>query len=156
MPEKLIPVFAGQADVRGSHGGRGSGKTRSFAKMTAVRAYMWDMAGREGIILCGRQFMNSLSDSSLEEITAAIKSEPWLEQHFEIGAYIAMARTPELIMQMPASIWRTLELMSVLMNVDADLTRPPKLLTEHQIIAIELPVIMGLTYRAGQHAQSAA
>jgi phage terminase large subunit len=85
MPEKLIPVFAGQADVRGSHGGRGSGKTRSFAKMTAVRAYMWDMAGREGIILCGRQFMNSLSDSSLEEIKAAIKSEPWLEQHFEIG-----------------------------------------------------------------------
>jgi len=49
------------------------------------------------------------------------------EQHFEIGAYIAKARTPELIMQMPPSLWRTLELASVLMNVDADLTRPPDL-----------------------------
>jgi hypothetical protein len=46
------------------------------------------------------------------------------EQHFEIGAHIARARTPELIMQMPPHLWRALELASVLMNVDADLTRP--------------------------------
>jgi phage terminase large subunit len=85
LPAKLVPVFQGEADVRGSHGGRGSGKTRSFAKMTAVRAHIWDMAGREGIILCARQFMNSLADSSLEEIKAAIRDEPWLEAHFEIG-----------------------------------------------------------------------
>lgn len=75
----------GEADVRGAFGGRGSAKTRSFAKMTAVRAYMWAMAGRKGIILCGRQFMNSLDDSSLEEIKAAIESEPWLLEHFDIG-----------------------------------------------------------------------
>jgi phage terminase large subunit len=85
IPAKLVPVFQGEADVRGAHGGRGSAKTRTFAKMTAVRAHMWDMAGREGIILCGRQFMNSLADSSLEEIKAAIRDEPWLEAHFEIG-----------------------------------------------------------------------
>jgi phage terminase large subunit len=85
MPAKLVPVFEGEADVRGSHGGRGSGKTRTFAKMTAVRAHIWDMAGREGIILCARQFMNSLADSSLEEIKAAIRDEPWLEAHFDIG-----------------------------------------------------------------------
>lgn len=85
LPRKLIPVFAGEADVRGAWGGRGSGKTRSFAKMTAVRAYIWAQAGREGIILCGRQFMNSLDDSSLEEIKAAIRSEPWLEAFFDIG-----------------------------------------------------------------------
>lgn len=85
LPPKLIPVFDGQADVRGAYGGRGSGKTRSFAKMTAVRAYMWAMSGREGIILCGRQFMNSLDDSSLEEIKAAIRSEDWLAPHFDIG-----------------------------------------------------------------------
>lgn len=85
MPAKLVPVFEGEADVRGSYGGRGSAKTRSFAKMTAVRAHMWDMQGREGIILCARQFMNSLADSSLEEIKAAIRSEPWLETHFDIG-----------------------------------------------------------------------
>lgn len=85
LPPKLIPVFQGEADVRGAYGGRGSGKTRTFAKMSAVRAYMWSMAGREGIILCSRQFMNSLADSSLEEIKAAIRSEAWLNSHFEIG-----------------------------------------------------------------------
>ena len=46
---------------------------------------MWSKAGREGIILCGRQFMNSLDESSLEEIKAAIRSEPWLNAHFDIG-----------------------------------------------------------------------
>lgn len=85
LPEKLIPLFEGEADVRAADGGRGSAKTRSFAKMTAVRALMWDAAGREGQILCGRQFMNSLADSSLEEIKAAIRSEPWLLDAFEIG-----------------------------------------------------------------------
>lgn len=85
LPPKLIPIFTGEADVRGAYGGRGSAKTRSFAKMTAVRAYMWDRAFREGIILCGRQFMNSLDDSSMEEVKAAIRSEPWLHAHFEIG-----------------------------------------------------------------------
>lgn len=85
LPEKLVDVFTGEADVRGSYGGRGSAKTRTFALMTAVRAHIWDMAGREGIILCGRQFMNSLDDSSLEEIKAAIRSEPLLVPHFDIG-----------------------------------------------------------------------
>jgi phage terminase large subunit len=85
LPPKLVPVFAGQADVRGAYGGRGSAKTRTFAKMSAVKAYMWSKAGREGIVLCARQFMNSLDDSSLEEVKAAIRSEPWLEAHFDIG-----------------------------------------------------------------------
>lgn len=78
-------MFLGEARYRGAYGGRGSGKTRSFAKMTAVRGYQWSMAGEEGIILCGREYMNSLADSSLEEIKAAIREEPWLAQHYEIG-----------------------------------------------------------------------
>lgn len=85
MPDKLVPVFEGEADVRGAYGGRGSGKTRTFAKMTAVRAYGWAASGDSGLILCGRQFMNSLSDSSLEEIKAAIHEEEWLRPHFDIG-----------------------------------------------------------------------
>ena len=32
---------------------------------------------------------------------------------------------PEAIMQMPAGLWRSLELASVLMGADADLTLPP-------------------------------
>jgi len=53
--------------------------------MTAVRGYQWSMAGERGVIVCGREFMNSLDESSLAEIKAAIRSEPWLNAHYEIG-----------------------------------------------------------------------
>lgn len=82
---KLIPVFAGRADVRGAYGGRGSGKTRSFATMAAVIGYQHGMAGTRGIILCARQFMNSLEDSSLEEVKRAIEDVPFLAAYYEIG-----------------------------------------------------------------------
>lgn len=85
LPPKLIPVFSGPARYRGAHGGRGSAKTRSFALMTAVRAYMWAQAGVSGVVLCGREFMNSLEDSSMEEIKQAIRSVPWLDAYFDIG-----------------------------------------------------------------------
>lgn len=85
LPPKLIPVFDGVADVRGAYGGRGSGKTRSFAKMVAVSGYRFGMAGVSGILLCARQFMNSLDDSSLEECKRAIEEEPFLSAYYEIG-----------------------------------------------------------------------
>lgn len=85
LPPKLIPVFAGDARYRGAYGGRGSAKTRSFAKMAAVRGYMWAQAGEAGIILGGREYMNSLADSSMSEIKAAIQSEPWLAAKYDIG-----------------------------------------------------------------------
>ena len=85
LPPKLIPVFTGPAEVRGAYGGRGSGKTRSFAKMAAVRAYMWAQQGRSGVVVCARQFMNSLDDSSMAEVKAAIEEEPWLKSKFDIG-----------------------------------------------------------------------
>jgi phage terminase large subunit len=52
LPPKLKPLFLGPADVRASWGGRGSAKTRSFAKMSAVRGYMHGNANEPGIILC--------------------------------------------------------------------------------------------------------
>ena len=85
LPEKLIQVFEGQADIRGAYGGRGSGKTRSFAKMAAVRGYIHGAAGESGIILCARQFMNSLEDSSLEEVKRAIEEEPFLSDYYDVG-----------------------------------------------------------------------
>jgi hypothetical protein len=48
-------------------------------------------------------------------------------QHAEIGAWIARAKTPEAIMQMPDELWRSLALASVLMDVDGDLRQPPLL-----------------------------
>lgn len=85
LPEKLIPVFEGDADVRGAYGGRGSAKTRSFAKMIALRGYIYGMAGVSGQLLCARQFMNSLEDSSLEECKRAIEDEPFLAAYYDIG-----------------------------------------------------------------------
>lgn len=85
LPEKLIPVFDGEADVRGAYGGRGSGKTRSFAKMIAVRGYIYGSMGISGQLVCGRQFMNSLEDSSLEECKRAIEEEPFLSDYYDIG-----------------------------------------------------------------------
>jgi phage terminase large subunit len=85
IPPKLIPVFTGPARYRGAWGGRGSAKTRTFALMTAVRAFMFAQAGVSGVILCGREFMNSLEESSMEEVKQAIRSVPWLNSYFEIG-----------------------------------------------------------------------
>lgn len=46
---------------------------------------MYGMQGTKGMILCARQFMNSLQDSSLEECKRAIEEEPWLAAYYEIG-----------------------------------------------------------------------
>lgn len=85
LPDKLRPVFEGEARYRASYGGRGSGKTRTFALMTAVRGYQWGKAGKEGIILCAREHLNSLDESSLEEVKAAISSVEWLKNYYEVG-----------------------------------------------------------------------
>lgn len=46
---------------------------------------MFAEAGTSGVILCGREYMNSLEDSSMEEVKQAIKSVPWLNAYFEMG-----------------------------------------------------------------------
>lgn len=86
IPPKLVNVFeAENVRYRGAYGGRGSAKTRTFALMSAVRAYIYAETGVSGVILCGREFMNSLDDSSMEEVKQAIKSVGWLNDYFEIG-----------------------------------------------------------------------
>ena len=75
LPEAMLPVFSGPARLRGVYGGRGSGKSRGVATMCAVRAWMWRHEA-PCTILCGRQWQNSISDSSLDEIKAAIAGTP--------------------------------------------------------------------------------
>lgn len=86
---KLIPMFTvpyGAVDYRCAHGGRGSGKTMTFAKMLCVQVLSFAAQGSVGVALCGREFMNSLDDSTLAEIKAAIASEPELLQPwFDVG-----------------------------------------------------------------------
>jgi phage terminase large subunit len=92
LPPKLVPVFDGPARYRIAYGGRGSSKTRTFAKMSAIRGYQWGASGQEGQILCAREFMNSLDESSMEEIKAAIRSEPFLNEYYEIGEKFIRSR----------------------------------------------------------------
>lgn len=53
--------------------------------MAAVRGYMFGNAGVSGQLLCARQFMNSLDDSSLEECKRAIEEEAFLAAYYEVG-----------------------------------------------------------------------
>lgn len=86
IPPKLIPLFtAPDKRYRCAYGGRGSGKTRTFALMTAVRGYQLAESGDRGVILCAREFMNSLDESSMEEVKQAIRSVEWLERYYDIG-----------------------------------------------------------------------
>lgn len=85
LPKKLIPIFQGEADARCAYGGRGSAKTRSFALMVAIKGYIFGKGGIKGQLLCARQFMNSLADSSLEECKRAIEQEPFLLDYYDIG-----------------------------------------------------------------------
>jgi phage terminase large subunit len=92
LPAKLVPVFDGPAMYRGAYGGRGSAKTRSFAKMSAVWGLRFAQANMPGVIVCGREFMNSLDESSLAEVKAAIASEPWLAAQYEVGEKFVRTR----------------------------------------------------------------
>jgi phage terminase large subunit len=53
--------------------------------MTAIKGYMYAEAKISGLILGAREYMNSLSDSSMEEIKQAIRSVPFLNQYYEMG-----------------------------------------------------------------------
>lgn len=89
IPEKLLPVFIDQPGeevrYRCAYGGRGSGKTRSFALLTAVQGYRIASRGETGAILCVREYMNSLKDSSFEEVKRAIMEQPFLAEAYAIG-----------------------------------------------------------------------
>lgn len=105
LPPKLIPVFEGEADYRGAYGGRGSAKTSSFALMSAVRGYAFGMSGRDGMLLCAREYMNSLEDSSFREVESAILSKdktgrykyPWLVDYYEIGKNFIRSRDGKIV-----------------------------------------------------------
>lgn len=53
--------------------------------MSAIRGYMYAEAGTSGLILAAREHLNSLSDSSMEEIKQAIRAVPFLDNYYEMG-----------------------------------------------------------------------
>lgn len=85
LPDKLIPVFEGPAFIRGAYGGRGSAKTRSFAAMAAAFALRLAEHGISGLVVCGREYMNSLSESSFAELAYTVQETPSLARGFDVG-----------------------------------------------------------------------
>lgn len=82
---KITANFMQPARTRIFKGGRGSGKTRGLAKRSAIRVYQLAEMGVRGVFLSSREHLNSLEESSLEEIKQAIWSEPWLADYFDVG-----------------------------------------------------------------------
>lgn len=83
LPDKLIDLFAprrGELRYRVAYGGRGSGKSYSFALMAAIWGAIEPLR-----ILCTREFQVSIKESMMAEIKLAISSIPWLAAHYEIG-----------------------------------------------------------------------
>jgi len=83
LPPKFIPVFAhprGSVRYRGAYGGRGSGKSFSFAKMAAVFGAIEALR-----ILCAREYMNSIKESFHAELKNAIQSNDWLASVYDVG-----------------------------------------------------------------------
>lgn len=83
LPPKLLPVFRparGELRYRWAKGGRGSGKSFSFAKMAAVWGSLEKLR-----ILCTRELQDSIKESFHAELKNAIASEPWLAATYEVG-----------------------------------------------------------------------
>ena len=77
--------FSRPAFNRVFKGGRGAGRTKGLAKRAAITGLRFASMGVEGVILCSREHLNSLDESSLAEIKAAIASEPWLVAAYDVG-----------------------------------------------------------------------
>jgi phage terminase large subunit len=65
--------------------------------MAAVKGYIFGNQGITGQILCTRQYMNSLEDSSLEECKRAIEDEPFLSEYYEIGDKYIKSRDGRIV-----------------------------------------------------------
>lgn len=87
LPPKLVPLFTpqrGQLRYRCAKGGRGSGKSFTFAMMAAIWGYAEPLR-----ILATRELQVSIKESFHAEVKNAIESTPWLSSHYEVGeAYI--------------------------------------------------------------------
>jgi len=85
IPPKLVPVFTpkrGEVRYRAAYGGRGSGKSYSFALMAAVFGFAEPLR-----ILCTREFQASIKESMFAELRGVINQHDFLRQHYEIGEH---------------------------------------------------------------------
>lgn len=91
IADKLVPLFVtpprGALRYRCTYGGRGSAKSYTVALMAAVWGYSEPLR-----ILCARELQASIRESMHAEISKAIKSVPWLADHYEVGEHYIRGR----------------------------------------------------------------
>lgn len=136
LPPKLVPVFApprGEVQYRNAHGGRGSAKSFSFAKMAAVFGYAEPLR-----ILCTREFQDSIKESFHAELKAAISSEPWLGAHYDVGTdYLRGVNGTEFIFR---GLRRSVNSIKSLAKIDLTIVEEAEDVPETSWLALEATV----------------
>lgn len=136
LPPKLVPVFAkprGAVQYRNAHGGRGSAKSFSFAKMAAVFGYAEPLR-----ILCTREFQDSIKESFHAELKAAIASEPWLDAHYDVGVdYLRGSNGTEFIFR---GLRRSVNSIKSLAKIDLTIVEEAEDVPESSWLALEATV----------------
>jgi phage terminase large subunit len=137
LPAKLVPVFAkprGEVQYRGAHGGRGSAKSFSFAKMAAVWGYAEPLR-----ILCTREFQASIKESFHAELKAAIASEPWLADHYDVGVdYLRGSNGTEFIFR---GLRHSVNTIKSLAKIDLTIVEEAEDVPEVSWLALEATVL---------------
>lgn len=136
LPPKLVPVFSpprGSFQYRNLHGGRGSGKSFNAAKMAAIWGYAEPLR-----ILCTREFQVSISESFHAELKAAIASEPWLEDHYDVGVdYLRGANGTAFIFR---GLRRNVQSVKSLAKIDLTIVEEAEDVPETSWLALEATV----------------
>lgn len=136
LPPKLIPVFAkprGAVQYRATYGGRGSGKSRTAAKMAAIWGYMEPLR-----VLCAREFQVSIAESFHAELKEAIASEPWLEAAYDVGKdYLRGHNGTEFLFR---GLRRNTNSIKSLANIDLTIVEEAEDVPESSWLALEATV----------------
>lgn len=136
LPPKLHRVFTparGSVQYRCLHGGRGSGKSFSAAKMAAVWGYAEPLR-----VLCTREFQASIKESFHAELKAAIYSEPWLSAHYDVGVdYLKGSNGTEFIFR---GLRHTSNTIRSLAKIDLTIVEEAEDVPEASWLALEATV----------------
>ena len=97
VPQKFASLFYDKPNerimTRVCYGGRGSGKTQGFVQMMVCKAIEYAIAGVRGTILCAREYMVSIPQSTLKDIKSYLGDNPEYAKYFEIGERVLRTST---------------------------------------------------------------
>ena len=136
FPPKLVPVLAperGSFQYRAAYGGRGSGKSFSFAKMAAILGLVEPLR-----VLCTREYQASIRESFLAELKAAIASESWLDSFYNVGVdYLKGPNGTEFIFR---GLRHNITNIKSLAKIDLTIVEEAEDVPEHSWLALEATV----------------